>query len=156
MNTFALLLIVLVLPACTQLLIAEAPEYKLTKSDAFIISESPQLWKFGRSLYYRPGRSLEFLVQNSEALEQTILLDKAVAAAGDEIDSIPCVNAGSPNGVHISLTKDQIAKIQCIVSLVPNEKNKLAMKDSIVRIQIPTQTDAKISIEHMFRIEDFQ
>lgn len=146
-----------ILGGCTHLKYSEIPEYRLSKAGPFLVSESPELWRFyQRSVFAKKDHVIQFLVKNTENKDQVLLLPKATVMAGMERTSLQCEDVKFKQSQNILLKNDQMAHIVCVIDLTPTDKNQLALKDSIIKIDIPTESGALLSLERMYRIEEFQ
>lgn len=146
-----------ILGGCTHLKYSEIPEYRLSKAGPFLVSESPELWRFyQRSVFAKKDRLIQFLVKNTDSKDQVLLLPKAMVVAGMEKTPLQCEDVKSEQSQNIRLKNDQMAHVVCLIDLTPTDKNQLALKDSIIKIDIPTESGSLLSLERMYRIEEFQ
>ncbi|AHZ83465.1 hypothetical protein Bb109J_c2855 [Bdellovibrio bacteriovorus] len=140
---------------CSHMQYREVPEYKITKMGPFILSESPELWKvFDRSLS-KTERRLNFLIVNKDSGTHKLLLDQAVLTINLEKKSIFCENFASSKAAVV-LRQDQTFQVQCKIDVIPNSENQLVNKDSLAKLEIPTDSGLAVSIERVFRIEEFK
>lgn len=143
------------LMGCFHLQPMEVPEYKISKSGPFIVSESPELWKvFERSLP-KEERRLTFLITNLDSKTHKLLLENATLTIYLEEKSVFCESMASRE-VGVVLSQNQVAQINCKLDVVPNSVNQLATKDSLSKLEIPTDAGAVIVVERVLRFEDFK
>lgn len=155
MKAFLFLPVVLVL-GCVQFRYTEIPEYRLTQSGPFIVSESPELWRFFElSADKTQPKSVNFLVANSSSKEAVLFLDKALIRIHQEQKSLSCSSTTDKKS-SLVLKPDGIVQIHCQLEIVPNDLNKLGFKDSIAYISVPSDAGSAVTIERRFRIEEFR
>ncbi|QDK46063.1 hypothetical protein DOM22_13300 [Bdellovibrio sp. ZAP7] len=133
---------------------SDVGEYKIVSRGPFIISDSPELWKFLRSRGgERDKKTIQVLISNGEKADHSIQLDKVIATINDERLSLRCRTPESEGTVVLKYRK--VIKMSCEMNLSPNEKNKLGLKDTFVSIEVPNDTKNHIVFERLYRIEDF-
>lgn len=146
----------LVLSCCTHLKFPEIPEYKLSKSGPFILSESPELWKFyERSFSTQNKKDVEFLVKNISSEAKALYISKATIDINGERTPLPCQQEPKVEG-DLKVASQGTVRIQCQLNIQPTPGNHLGQKDSIVKLEIPYEGGTNLVLERLYRIEEFQ
>ncbi|WP_413557665.1 hypothetical protein [Bdellovibrio sp. HCB209] len=153
----SLLLASLLAVGCSHLKYAEIPEYKINKLGPFIVSESPELWRFYERNYGKDSeRNVQFLVSNADSREHSLQLDKARIIANQEVLTVKCEDVASKESGSKKLSAGVAIKVKCPLNLSPNSANQLGMRDTIVRLEVPTDGKEVVALERIYRIEQFQ
>jgi hypothetical protein len=134
----------------------ELTGYTIFKSGPFILSDSPELWKFLHSR--RTGevaKSFELFVSNADIKDHSLELEKATMSIDKEIRPLKCQIPTMGNNLSYRLEPAKVIKLICNMDIPTTDLNGLRDKDAYIRFDIPT--DGKvISFERLYRIEDFK
>ncbi|WP_413575032.1 hypothetical protein ACLVWU_12295 [Bdellovibrio sp. HCB290] len=133
--------------------ISEIGEYKIIKKGPFIVSDSPELWKFLKSRGNIDKKKIQIIISNGEPTQRTLYLDKVVATINQEKVGLKCRTPDAEGSVVLQYGK--VVGVTCNMDLVPNSKNQLGLKDTFVSIEVPNDSKENVVIERLYRIEDF-
>lgn len=149
------LTLLLLLSACSHLKYAEIPEYKLSKSGPFIVSESPELWRFFARDFKAQKSSVDFFVKNTDASSKSLYLNKAVLDVNGEITPVSC-HPMQQGPAELRLEPSEQGRVQCDLDVHPTPGNHLAERDTVLKVEIPEENGPTLSVERLVRIEEFQ
>lgn len=154
MKILVTILSIVFLFGCTHLKFPEIPEYKIDRSQNFVISQSPELWRFFARDYRFKERKVDLILRNISKEDQVLAITQARVQANQSNVPLECTKIGGEKA-DIPLKPGESARVICPVVLQPDEKNQLGTKDTIAKILIPNGKQT-LGIEMLFRIEEFQ
>lgn len=144
----------LLLSGCMHIKYPEIPEYKLRKTGPFLVSESPNLWRFFESHSSDGPLEVQVLIKNADSKEHLLHIEQASLVANKQRTPADCKDINGSR-TSLALKSDEMVRVTCRIDIKATPENQVGNRDSIVVLEIPSD-EGVVSTERLFRIEEFQ